>query len=87
MLMISLFYGSKFLKWAQKGGVIPHRLYSDIMSLHVYCSKYGRHIPQKLPSQSGALKFNLPNYMLENFLKESFKINKISQLLVWQKEL
>ena len=26
---------------------------SDIMSLRVYCSKYGRYTPQKLPSQLG----------------------------------
>ena len=38
---------------------------NDIMILHVYCSKYGRYTPQKLPSQSGALKFNISNYMFE----------------------
>ena len=53
----------------------------DMMSLHVYCSKYGRYTPQKLPSQSGALKFNISNYMLENFLEEGFKIKEISAII------
>ena len=35
---------------------------SDIMSLRVYGSKYGRYNPRKLPSQSGAPKFNIPKY-------------------------
>ena len=51
------------------------------MSLHIYCSKYGRYTPQKLPSQFGALKFNMPNYMLENFLEKGFEINEISAII------
>ena len=54
---------------------------SDIMSLHVYCSKYGKYTPQKLPSQSGALKYNIPKYMLENFLEEGFTIKEISAII------
>ena len=54
---------------------------SDIMSLHVYCSKYGRYTPQKLSSQSGVPKFNIPNYMLENFLEEGFKIKEMSAII------
>ena len=51
------------------------------MSLHVYCSKYGRNTPQKLPSQTGALNFNIPKYMLENLLKEGFTIEEISAII------
>ena len=51
---------------------------SDIISLRAYCSKYGIYTPQKLSSQSGAPKFNIPNYMLENLLEEGFSIKKIS---------
>ena len=47
----------------------------DIMSLHVYCSKY---TPQKLPSKSGALKFNIPKYMPESLLEEGFTVKEIS---------
>ena len=54
---------------------------SDMMSLHVYCSKYERYTPQKLPSQSGALKFNMPNFMLENFLEDGFEIKEISAII------
>ena len=54
---------------------------NDIMILHVYCSKYGRYTPQKLPSQSGALKFNIPQYMLENLLAEGFTVKEISAII------
>ena len=54
---------------------------SDIISLHVYCSKYGRYTPQKLPSQSGALTFNIPQYMLENLLAEGFTVKEISAII------
>ena len=54
---------------------------SDIMSLRVYCSKYGIYTPQKLSSQSGAPKFNIPKYMLENLLEEGFSIRKISGII------
>ena len=51
------------------------------MSFHVYSSKYGRYTPQKLSIQSDALKFNIPNYMLENFLEKGFKIKEISGII------
>ena len=54
---------------------------SDIMGVYVYCSKYGRYAPQKLPSQSGALKFNIPKYMLENLLEEGFTIKETSAIV------
>ena len=54
---------------------------SDVMGVHVYCSKYGRYTPQKLLSQSGALKFNIPKYMLENLLEEGFTIKEISAII------
>ena len=54
---------------------------SDIMSLCVYCSKYGRYTPPKLPSQSETPKFNKPNHMLENLLEEAFKIKQISVMI------
>ena len=57
------------------------------MSLRVYCSKYERYTPQKLPSQSGAPKFNIPKYMLENLLEEGFTIKEISGIICVQKEL
>ena len=38
---------------------------SDIMSLHVYCCKYGRYTPQKLPSLSGALKLTYQSVFLK----------------------
>ena len=52
-----------------------------LMSLNVYYSKYGKYTPQKLPSQSGALKFNIPQYMLENLLAEGFTIKEISAII------
>ena len=36
---------------------------------------------KKLPSQSGALKFNIPQYMLENLLAEGFTIKEISAII------
>ena len=54
---------------------------SDIMSLHVYSSKYGKYTLQKLPSQSRALKFIIPKYMLENFLEEGFTVKEISGII------
>ena len=53
----------------------------DITSLHVYCSKYGRYTPQKLPSQYGALKFNIPKYIFENLLEDGFIIKEISAII------
>ena len=61
---------------------------SDMMSLRVYCSKYGRYTPQKLPNRSGAPKFNMPKYMLEKLLEEGFTTKKISAMIcVARKEL
>ena len=54
---------------------------SDITSLHVYCSKYGRYTPQKLPSQYGALKFNIPKSILENLLEEGFTAKEIPAII------
>ena len=51
------------------------------MSLRVYCSKYGRYTSKKLPSQSGAPKFNIPKDMLENLLEEGFTIKEISGII------
>ena len=45
---------------------------SDIMSHHVYCSKYGRYIPQKLPNQSGALEFNIPKVYALKYIRRRF---------------
>ena len=40
-----------------------------------------RYTPQKFPSQYGALKFNIPKYMLENLLEEGFTIKEISAII------
>ena len=45
---------------------------SDIMSHHVYCSKYGRYIPQKLPNQSGALEFNITKVYALKLIRRGF---------------
>ena len=52
-----------------------------LMKLRVYCSRYRRYTPQKLSSQSGSLRFNIPNYMLENFDEEGFTIKEISGII------
>ena len=54
---------------------------SDVLSLRVYCSKCGRYTPQKLQSQSGAPKFTIPKYMLENLFEEGFTIKEISGII------
>ena len=52
-----------------------------LMKLRVYCSRYRRYTPQKLSSQSGSLRFNIPNYMLENFNEEGFTVKEISGIV------
>ena len=54
---------------------------SDMMSLRMECSIYGKRKPRKNRLGSGAPDFNIPKSILENHLEEGFKIKEIASML------
>ena len=54
---------------------------SDMMSLRMECSIYGKRKPRRNRLGSGAPEFNIPKSILENHLEEGFKIKEIASML------
>ena len=54
---------------------------SDMMSLRMECSIYGKRKPRRNRLGSGAPEFNIPKSVLENHLEEGFKIKEIASML------
>ncbi|VDI81380.1 Hypothetical predicted protein [Mytilus galloprovincialis] len=54
---------------------------ADMMKLRTECVKYGTSAPNKINSECGPPKFDIPKSVLKSVLENGFKISDISKLL------